>query len=758
MDTLPSEILYNILTHISSQRDISNCLRVCKRWQSVLSAPSIYSTIELTSSSQVTKFFHLAKTKTIDGKPIGHFVYCLKLYTSDISKNMLAKIPCTLPNIQHVIDLTEDRKHRERLQQKLNIAKLTHFYYWNAPFGPKLLHQINVDKVVSLQFYVHEKYIYLTNQHPPHQQFGLRQDINIKRRILHGQDTEYSILTVEADGLFHNYCKVLELPYLSHLTKLSIVFIELDQWNTINYDLDERTLESIHHSCPLIESLCLREFGMDISDSFEESLSCSSGIKPITSLKDLEIYGFLYDARCYYYLSVKYPQLEKLKLSLEWPNSRRNETLSQDHQNGMYEPFYLSLHNMMTSYQHLKQLNLGFPSKFGKFSFNDFTPTLSTFLTNQSWTHPKIISWLLSSPANYSSTITQLKCPLNMMLEKDYKIKKITEHRFYSENNISNYDDIGNNMKDPSLLYFNIHEYLTNGLTSLSFTINFDIIKVVDFLLQGEKKTVVSLTLNELKIDYNTGIAVINLDDSDNNESITMNDDFYIYEWLAMFPKLKIFNFKSDVLIKDGIRPRDRINNGPNSGVQQQNSSPIAQSYPLEELIIRGGSLYFKNGFTSFCQKCPHLKRIDFRNIYYALPNWKEQDILQVTHIHQKDEKSKLYKDMILDLSHLKLDYVLLYRVRYIPWFTIDYNKQPLITTLILKETVYDNKDIMVYSDRHRAPAYHPLDFPMKIKSFPEYAFLRYGKNGQYCIEMQPFNQFSLRIVCQSVETLVFKV
>ncbi|CAO3641004.1 unnamed protein product [Cunninghamella echinulata] len=772
MEKLPFEILEKIIAHIPSQRDIANCSRVCKGWRSSLCFPPVYATIELTSTRQVEKFLHFAKTKTIHKTPIGHFVYCLKLYTSDISKSMLARIPYTLPNIQHVIDLTEDRKHHERLQQKLNIAKLTHFYYWNAPFGPKLLHQINVDKVVCLQFYVYEIYIYLTNRHPPYKYFGLRQDKSITRSIIRDdQDTEDFGFTVDADGLFHHYSKVMELPYLPHLTTLSLTFIELEQWETVRYDIDERTLESIYITCPLLESLDLREFDMNISNTFEKRFlsSPSYAIQPMTSLKTFIMKGKFYDARCCYYISKKYPQLEEFNLSLDWPD-RQDHMFLQRHQDGLYEPFYLSIHNMMTSFKHLKRLEFNIPLEHGRFNYSYFTPSLPTLLNNKYWAHPTIISWLLSSSVNFASTLTHLDFPLHMLMFKARKINRIRKHHFYSEsnnssnnnnsnnnnNNNNNSDGIDDSLKDPSLLYVDLNHHL-NSLTSLSLIIEFDIKKVVDFLLQNGKKTVGSLTLTELKMDYRPNVVDIYLDGLDNNESITINDDFYIYEWLAMFPKLKVFNFKSGVLIKDGIRPRDRINNGPNSGVQQQNSSPIAQSYPLEELIIRGGSLYFKNGFTSFCQKCPHLKRIDFRNIYYALPNWKEQDVLQVTHIHQKDEKSKLYKDMVLDLSHLRLDYVSLYRVRYMPWFTIEYTKQPIISTLVLEETAY-NKIAMIYSDRHRAPSHFSSEFPMEVESFPAFFEICSPNRSQFFAEMQPFNQFSLRIICKSLETLVFRV
>ncbi|CAO3641008.1 unnamed protein product [Cunninghamella echinulata] len=795
MNSLPSEILQNILTYLSSQRDISNYLRVCKRWQSVLNAPIIYSTIELTSSSQVTKFFHFAKTKTIDGLPVGHFVYCLKLHTSNLPKEIINIIPNILPNIKQVIDLTKDKAltqnkiRRIQLQPKFNAAALTHFYYWNTIRDTNWMHRININKVIFLQFGVHEKLLSLTtNHHPPHQRFGLCQDTNIKRSVLREHDMRDYGLIAEEDGFLHNYSKVLELPYLSNLTTLGIIFVEFGQWNTINYDLDERTLESIHISCPLLESLQLLNFQMNLSDTFELSLSSSSDTQFMpSSLKTLEIDGNIYDARCYYYLSIKYPQLEQLKLTLDWP-----DRLSLPHVNGMYEPFYISLHNMMTSYQHLKQLVFFPKAKVGYidpiyneprlFDCNSFVPSLNTLLTSHSWTHPHIISWLLLSPINYWENITHLDYPLDMMMEIDlHKIKKITEHNFYSDSNNSDNNDSDTNDLDHdhkvdndkgighSLFYFNLHNHL-NGLASLSLTVDTNMTHLLlYYLLQDGNISIASSTLKDLKINHKTGnISFVN--DLENNEMVS-EDDFYIYDWLAVFPRLKIFTLNSGVLIKDGTRSNEKKNDKFNLDTQKQkqkqenNDHPITRSYPLEELIIDGGALYFKNGFTTFCQSCPHLKRIDLKNIYYALPHWKDQDLLQLTYTNQtKEQKEKeLAMDMTFDLSHLRLDYLSLDRIRYLPWFIIDYANQPIITTLILNEKAYSNnndnyKDVILYSDHHNTVTLFSPEYPMKIVDFPSIIDIACFQKKLLFVDSQPYNWFNLRVLCQSVDILIFKV
>ncbi|KAI9304124.1 hypothetical protein BJ944DRAFT_267324 [Cunninghamella echinulata] len=654
----------------------------------------------------------------------------------------------------------------------------------------KWIQHININKVIHLQFDVNEKHLFLTkDHHPPHRQFGLRQDMNEKCSVLREHDKQYYGLIAEEDGFLHNYSKVIELPYLSNLTTLGIIFVEFGQWDTINYDIDERTLESIHISCPLLKSLQLLNFQMNLSDTFEFNLfSSSSGTQFMpSSLKELEIDGNLYDARCYYYLSIKYPQLEHLKLALDWPD---RSTLS--HINGMYEPFYISLHNMMTSYQHLKQLVFFPKAKLESvdpiyneprpFDCNYFEPSLNTLLTSHSWAHSNIISWLLLSPKTYWENITHLDYPLDIMMEIDlYEIKKITEHNFYSDNNYSNNSNNGNNDLGHdleidndrgiahSLFYFNLNNRL-NGLVSLSLTVDVNITHLLlHYFLQDGNISIASSTLNELKINHKmNNISLIS--DLENNEMVS-EDDFYIYDWLIVFPQLKVFTLKSSVLIKDGTRLNEKKNDKSGLDKQEQkqkkenNGHPISRSYPLEDLIIDGGALYFKNGFTAFCRSCPQLKRIDLKNIYYALPHWKDQDLLQLTYTNQsKGQKEKeLDMDMVFDLSHLRLDYLSLDRIRYLPWFIIDYANQPIITTLILNEKGNKNnnddyKDVMLYSDHHSTAPFFSQEFPMKIAGFPSIVDLTCFRKHLLFVDSQPYNWFNLRVICQSVDILIFKV
>ncbi|KAI9305968.1 hypothetical protein BJ944DRAFT_229911 [Cunninghamella echinulata] len=768
MNTLPSEILLNVLYRLSSQRDIANCLGVCQKWQSLLCAPLIYSTIELNSSSQATKFFHFAKTKIINGTPVGHFVHCLKLHTNNIPKEILDTLSDTLPNIQKVIELTKDRYQRVQLQKKLNTAALTHFYDWNTRHDSQWMQYIDHNKVVLLQFTVNENSVLSTNQLSPslplsHRQFGLRQDANGKRIPLRKRGVPPPPTLLIEGGFIHHYGKVLVLPYLSRLTALSIIFKSLQRWDTIDYDIDERTLESIHQSCPSLESLQLVYLEMNISDAFETSLipsfspSSSSGIQPMTSLKTLDIYGNLYDARCCYYLSLKFPQLEEFILNLKFPDANSRK-VKQHHQDGFYDLFYISIHNMMTSFKHLKKLEFDTKAFLMPFEYSYFTPSVSTFLTNNGWTHPDVISWLLSSPINFSTNITHLNFPLNMMINKnEYKINKITEHNFYS-------DIINNDYMNHSLFYINLNCYL-NDLTSLSINMDLCTNEIYNFLTQNGKKPIVSSILVELKMVYKMHFLELDYDQNDKKTELRTKDDLYIYDWLTMFPRLKVFNLRSSLLIKDGAKSYDKKDNESLSDMQRQqdNIHYTTQSYPLQELIIHGGGVYFKNGFSAFCRSCPRLKRIDLNNIYYALPHWGEQDILQLTHTNQNNgeikQEKELNVDMLFNLSHLRLDYLSLCKIRYISWIQFDCTKQPIVTTLILSETACNsnkNKEKTIYSDQHYIN-YYPPQLPMKIEHHSTYGTLSSNQNFIFS-ESQPLNQFCLRVICQSVDNLIFNI
>ncbi|CAO3641032.1 unnamed protein product [Cunninghamella echinulata] len=734
-----------------------------------LCVPLTYSTIELTSSSQATKFFHFAKTKTINGTPIGHYVHCLKLHTNNISKEILDTLPDTLPNIQKVIELTKDRYQRIQLQKKLNTAALTHFYDWNTRGNSQWMEHINCNKVILLQFTVNENSILSTNQPSPsllpsHQQFGLRQDINGKRVPLRKRGVPPPpALFIEEGGFIHHYSKVLVLPYLSCLTALSIIFKNIHRWDTIDYDIDDRTLESIHQSCPSLESLQLIYLELNISDTFETSLipslssPSSSGIQPMTSLKTLDIYGNFYDTRCCYYLSIKFPQLEEFILNLKFPD-KNSRKVKQHHQDGFYDIFYISIHNMMTSFKHLKRLEFDTKAFLRPFDYSYFTPSLATFLTNNGWTHPDIISWLLSSPVYFSTNITYLNFPLNMMMNKNkYKINKITEHNFYSHSN-------NNDHMNHSLFYFDLNCYL-NGLTSLSINIDLCTTEIYNFLTQNGKKSIVSSILTELKMVYKMHFLELDYDHNDKKTELRTKDDFYIYDWLAMFPQLRVFNLRSSLLIKDETKSNDKKDNEFTSDIQHQqdNIHYTTQSYPLQELIIHGGGIYFKDGFSAFCQSCPHLKKIDLNNVYYALPHWKEQDLLQLTYENQNNDEIKQEKelsvDMLFNLSHLRLDYLSLCKIRYISWIHFDCTKQPIVTTLVLSETAYKNsknKENIIYSDRHYIN-YNPPQLPMKIEHHSTYGVL-FSHQDFIFSESQPLNQFCLHVICQSVDNLIFNI
>ncbi|CAO3653371.1 unnamed protein product [Cunninghamella echinulata] len=237
----------------------------------------------------------------------------------------------------------------------------------------------------------------------------------------------------------------------------------------------------------------------------------------------------------------------------------------------------------------------------------------------------------------------------------------------------------------------------------------------------------------------------------DRKNGMKTADDFYIYDWLTMFPQLKKLTLNTNAFIKDGTKiskPKYTMSKLDQRQQRQQESGPKT-TYLLEELNICGGGVWFKNGFTGFCQACPNLSRIDFNNVYYALPNWKNEDI---------DKIFCTTPSTVFDLSHLTLDYLSLYKIHYTPWTVFDYAKQPVINTLMLKETNHNNKESLFYGQLGDTLPRYQIHLPINPSYFTEKSkILNKDMEKINFYHSFPLNQFSLQVICQSVDTLKFK-
>ncbi|CAO3648330.1 unnamed protein product [Cunninghamella blakesleeana] len=121
------------------------------------------------------------------------------------------------------------------------------------------------------------------------------------------------------------------LPILNYLTTLKLTFDnDMGIYNN-KYCYDERTFESIHQPCPVMECLLMKHIDMNISEDYDKILtkllnerstinknttSPSSPCNQAQHPKIFNISGTLHGPGCYSYFLYKYLRIEILTLLL----------------------------------------------------------------------------------------------------------------------------------------------------------------------------------------------------------------------------------------------------------------------------------------------------------------------------------------------------------------------------------------------------------------------------------------------------------
>ncbi|CAO3648392.1 unnamed protein product [Cunninghamella blakesleeana] len=175
---------------------------------------------------------------------------------------------------------------------------LTEFTLWYTEANQDWMSYMN-DKVTSLDFHIEQLMTRETDLHSMTlrrrqdqqlyptlpsmaNQFYLKKVGNKKSQPIHFNDERRDpgyIIGEEVDEFnplgdpiidtFHS--KILMLPTLNHLITLRLYFSEYMENLTFDglFEFDERTIESIHQSCPLLERLELDCFNMNISEEYD---------------------------------------------------------------------------------------------------------------------------------------------------------------------------------------------------------------------------------------------------------------------------------------------------------------------------------------------------------------------------------------------------------------------------------------------------------------------------------------------------------
>ncbi|CAO3640600.1 unnamed protein product [Cunninghamella echinulata] len=101
---------------------------------------------------------------------------------------------------------------------------------------------------------------------------------------------------LEEVNYYYYYSQIITLPTTISFMHLNHLLLDFEEWNrtsTSQLDIlkfDERIIESIHQACPILGSLHLREFNMNLSNQYRTFMkSTSSTIKPCLTLKQLTL-------------------------------------------------------------------------------------------------------------------------------------------------------------------------------------------------------------------------------------------------------------------------------------------------------------------------------------------------------------------------------------------------------------------------------------------------------------------------------------
>ncbi|CAO3648038.1 unnamed protein product [Cunninghamella blakesleeana] len=647
MNSLPNETLINILTYLPQKHAVTISSRVCKRWNLVIFHSSFYSTIHINSKDQLKKVIQLAKVNKVvtmdDDKPISHYVNHLIFHFKYRPKEDLVTGLLAFPNLQSIDGLIfkygVDQNYGESIYHQLNHP--TNYCYWH--FHDQSITKFNEikDNLKSLNIEVTKEMLNFNTEHH-----------NLKPNdLIHMEKIGMTTIIPYRVSI-----RILHLPKepLTNLTKLEIDFYRIKNFGVDDkYIIDEQTFESIHYSCPSLESLSLTDFYMIISDKYQQHQTNKNKIIPANHLKNIKIRGAnLKHPLCFHYISAKHPYLESLDfcLNLVFDKIPSEEKI----------PFQKAIFNMILQLPLLKKLIYQTSSRTLP------EPIDGNGDTTEIWPHLRFITWLYQNP--------------NQLIELEYPFEFILST--LQEINIMNYNN--NENENNNIASLQQPFGFLNHLTSLSLSLDHAIHLALTYLSQYKNTLTVSSTIESLTIQRSN---------TDQCKCTFMND------WLDIFPNLFTLNLIHHNQILVSEYGADEIINNTKKNMdgdeidnvyieylvnlhqlikerkQQQQQDDIIKRenkslfYKLKNLEILSGNIYTKDGFEGLLKKC-HLKKLKLDQIIFICP------------FYGIDET-------YLDLSNIHLELFYFNDIRYTTEIDVFYGKYT--KKLIIHETLSDS-------------------------------------------------------------------
>ncbi|CAO3648273.1 unnamed protein product [Cunninghamella blakesleeana] len=668
MNILPNEVLYQVFTHLPHRCIFINCLRVCKKWNAIITQPSFYSTMNIHSQVQLEKLIQLAKEKiTMNQIPITFHVKQLIIHYDHWAQNVNTNdIIVIFPNLQDIDILHNESNsghfYKSRYIQSIQFYKPiylmlnqpTHFIY--CDYNEKWMIKFNQVKkqLKSLHIYMLDKSF---SHFIPEQQQKQFDPIHLncigKKRKVKNEIEMTSITTT----IPINVLIISTTSNLSHLTCLKIDFYTY--WEK-DYIINELTFEHIHETCPLLEFLSISKCWMDMFDKYDptneyyiDNNSLGNSYKPANRLTKIIISESIFDdPRCFSYFSNKYPNVESLSIDF-WFQSINGERVPV---------FKQAIYNMLLQFRLLKKVSFHHEIQY----------------SDSNWLNSVFLTWFYE----HSHQLTHLDYADDLVIDKTLK-----EKLFNNRKDIVDDINLGNLLLNVQQLQpqftFTFLHYLTNLTLSLKNMIHL----ALTYFLQSPHSTIVSKVLKNLSIE---------------KYLITDIDKLYIYDWLDVFPNLislklsHIYiydNWGDDNEVEDG-EDKDEIHQDSNhlhqlinqhkQHKQQQqkqlqddlNKENEINYYKLKKLHLWDCKIRFKNGFDEFLKRCSQLKRLKLESVTFI-----HSPMLNQNEVH-------------FNLSHLCLAYLYVNGLYYSS--LIQYTDFRILERLIIHETLTDDQYIFI--------------------------------------------------------------
>ncbi|CAO3640641.1 unnamed protein product [Cunninghamella echinulata] len=718
MNFFPNEILEHIFTYLSHWNR-TQCSLVDKKWNGILRLPLFYKTITIYNSKQLEKLIQMATTVYINQHLVGFFVENLLLegYCNGLEDNqdiipLIRRLNVACPNVIYIDSMLSVFGH-----------SLYDFSLWpNLKIIPGWIQNRDKDwyqritnhnnKYTSLEFNINNNMI--THLHSPiatteekeeeekvdeeeleengdtklillekdqHMELRKLSDYPIAKHYLaihDGDNNDRIDIIINNEEYTHYSGSIMSFSIkvktnFMHLKDLTIGFQQCAYYifcfgEGIKFEMDERTIENIHQSCPQLESLTLKDIVINISNQYIQHkhelslLSPSSSdlfmYRPCYSLKTLTLHQLSFQhPYCFDYFSKKYPQLTTLNMQLiilTWDNECI--TFSKECE--------LTLMDMITHYSNLSSLSVSM-----------MDPTFDTMASlhwiEPFWNHSVFFKWLEQNPTQLSSlaypfsfhTIEKNNDDSSDIFNK-YKKYLPTHLDIPDTNNDKEGDGEEGNEGDAIKQRYTYLDHLKELTLVNEFNLNETYHYL--FYIKEKKHYTTFLNLTSLHLQH-FGLAFAKWK--------AKRGPLDIYSWLKLFPNLKRLQL-DNVLTISMDDDDDDIDKENNIKKIEQINMPMEQSnekksFPLEELVLKDCTIKTINGLADLSDACPHLHILKIEKVEFITSQKEEEEekvkfqVSPYLSLYEKDYPDQYGQWRVLDINapRWKLDELVIHNI-----------------------------------------------------------------------------------------------